>query len=173
MLYPSTIATAPAGLTGAYYNVFVSQDGAMDPVLRAAMGMGLERLAVQDAGQPAQAIARLQQYLTLYRQLYPNATGPLDVIVAFPNGSANLAGVQQIVSYFKHDFKFWEPRNEPNYSASGPDYLNHELIPFYNTVKAIDPSLQVSDRPSSPSAPTVSTGSTASSPPAAAVTSTP
>lgn len=144
-LYPSAAATTPGGLTGNYYNVFVSPDSALDPVLHSVMGLGPERLAVQDASQPDVAIAQIQQYLNLYNLLYPNldAAHPLNVIVAFPNGTTNQAGVSKIISYFKNSIKYWEPRNEPNYSASGADYTNNELIPFYNTVKAISPTLHV------------------------------
>lgn len=144
-LYPSATAASPGGLTGAYYNVFQSADSAMDPVIRDVMAIGPQRYAVTDASKPDEAIAQLKAAIALDSKLY-TSQDPLRqraLLIAFPNGTSDLAGVRKIVEAFKDQVTYWEPRNEPNYSASGAQYVNNELIGFYNTVKSVDQSLKV------------------------------
>ena len=130
-----------------------SSDGG-DEVSRGVLGMGPQRHAVTDASQPAAAIASLAPSIAQDKQYYtpydPQRSRPL--LIAFPNGvgasnphqqDANLAGLTQIVQQFHGDVKYWEPLNEPNYKYSGADFVNKELKPFYQTVKAVDPSCKV------------------------------
>ena len=64
-------------------------------------------------------------------------------MVAFPNGTKNLAGVKKIVEHFKDVVEYWEPRNEPNGGSTGADFAVKEMKPFYETVKSVDPKLKV------------------------------
>ena len=60
-------------------------------------------------------------------------------MIAFSNGTKNLAGVRAIVEHFKNDVRCWEPRNEPNGGSTGADFAVKEMKPFYETVKSVDP----------------------------------
>ena len=65
------------------------------------------------------------------------------LMVAFGDGTADLAGVRMIVERFKSDIEYWEPRNEPNFGSGAADFVNKELKPFYETVHGVDPNLKV------------------------------
>ena len=65
------------------------------------------------------------------------------LMVAFPNGTKDLAGVRKIVAHFQNDVEYWEPRNEPNGGSSGTDFAVKEMKPFYDTVKSVNPKLKV------------------------------
>ena len=65
------------------------------------------------------------------------------LMVAFPNGTKDLAGVRKIVARFQDDVTYWEPRNEPNGGSSGADFAVKEMKPFYDTVKGVNPKLKV------------------------------
>ncbi|MDQ2730694.1 MAG: hypothetical protein M3Y56_03465 [Armatimonadota bacterium] len=116
-----------------------------DEPLRGVTGMGPQRLSVQDASKPDEAIAALDIDVALDKKFYL----PYDpvrgraLMVAFPNGTKDLAGVRKIVDHFKNDVRYWEPRNEPNGGSSGADFAVKEMKPFYDTVKAVDPNLKV------------------------------
>ena len=125
-----------------------------DEVARGVTGMGPERHSVSDASQPAAAIASLAPAIAQDKQYYTpfDPQRPRPLLIAFPNGvgssnaatqAANLAGLTQIVQQFHGDVKYWEPLNEPQASYSPTDYINKELIPFYHTVKAVDPSCKI------------------------------
>ncbi|MHB1843492.1 MAG: NHL repeat-containing protein, partial [Deltaproteobacteria bacterium] len=53
--------------------------------------------------------------------------------------------VQQLVAHYKGTIHTWECWNEPNDNtfSSAADYVTNALIPFYEAVKAADPSAQV------------------------------
>lgn len=116
-----------------------------DEVMRGITGMGPQRLKVEDASKPDEAIARLEADVALDKEYYL----PFDpargraLLVAFPNGTQNIAGVRRIVERFKDTVRYWEPRNEPNFSSSGADFARGEMKTFYETVKGVNPSLRV------------------------------
>ncbi len=125
-----------------------------DEVARGVLGMGPQRHPVNDASQPAAAIAALDPSIAEDKQYYtpfdPQRSRPL--MIAFPNGvgssdpvkqAANLAGLTQLVQHYHNDVKYWEPLNEPNGTYDGADYVNKELKPFYETVKSVDPTCKV------------------------------
>ena len=125
-----------------------------DEVARGVLGMGPQRHPVSDASQPDQAIAFIGPAIAQDEQYYTpfDPQRPRPLLVAFPNGVAstdpvqqakNLAGLTQIVTHFHNEVKYWEPRNEPNFAYSPADYVNKELKPFYQTVKAVDPTCKV------------------------------
>jgi len=125
-----------------------------DEVTRGVTGMGPQRHPVNDASQPATAIAALDPSIAQDKQYYTpyDPQRPRPLLIAFPNGvgssnaatqAANLAGLSQLVAHYHNDVKYWEPLNEPNYTYSGADYVNKELKPFYQTVKSIDPTCKV------------------------------
>ena len=125
-----------------------------DEVARGVLGMGPERHSVTDASQPAAAIATLAPAIAQDKQYYTpyDPQRPRPLLIAVPNGvgssnaatqAANLAGLTQIVQQFHNDVKYWEPLNEPQATYSPTDYINKELIPFYQTVKAVDPTCKV------------------------------
>ncbi len=108
----------------------------------------------------AETIARLTPDIGLEKTYYT----PYDsyrnrpLLGAFPDGtrdaSAIPAGspdptlidprVAEVVQAFKNDVKYWEPRNEPNSNGvSGYNFFFYEMAPFYNAIKAVDPTLKV------------------------------
>ncbi len=129
---------APKGTGGGSY-------AAEDQVMRGVAGIGPQRHAVADAGKPDEAVAKLSADIALDRTYYL----PFDperkraLMVAFPNGTKDLAGVRKVVQRLKADVAYWEPRNEPNFGSSGADFVSKEMKPFYETVKAADPALKV------------------------------
>ncbi len=116
-----------------------------DEPMRGVLGMGPQRLFVQDASKPDEAIERLRGDIALDRKYYL----PYDpvrkrvLMIAFPNGTKDLEGVRKIVSAFKDEVRYWEPRNEPNGGSSGADFALKEMKPFYERVKSVDPKLKV------------------------------
>jgi len=116
-----------------------------DEVMRGVTGMGPQRHAVPDASKPDEAIRKLEENISIDRQYYL----PYDpyrqraLMVAFPNGTKDLAGVRKIVEHFRGVVKYWEPRNEPNFGSSGAQFVTNEMKPFYETVKSVDPALKV------------------------------
>ena len=117
----------------------------MDEPMRGVIGMGPQRHAVHDASKPEEAIRNLEADIALDKQYYLpfDPYRKRELMVAFPNGTKDLAGVRKIVERFKHDVKYWEPRNEPGGNSSGADFAIKEMKPFYETVKSVDPSLKV------------------------------
>lgn len=113
--------------------------------LRGLLGSGPCRLFVNNASNPDEEIARLEKDVAADEEWYlPH--DPLrqrKLLVAFPNGTSDLAGVRKIVEHFKDRVKYWEPRNEPNDGTSGSQFALEEMKPFYETVKSVSPDLQV------------------------------
>ena len=121
-------------------------DGANDEPMRGVIGMGPQRLRVDDAAKPDEAIAKIAQDVALDRTYYL----PFDplrkrvLMCAFPNGTKGKeVGVRKIVAHFKNDIEYWEARNEPNGGSSGRDFAISEMKPFYQTVKSVSPTLKV------------------------------
>jgi hypothetical protein len=120
-------------------------DGTGDQPTRDYSGMGPERLSVQDASKPDDAIKDLDPQVAVDKSLYL----PYDplrkraLMIAFPNGTKDIGGVRKIVEHFQNDVEYWEPRNEPNGGSSGADFANNEMKPFYDTVKSVNPHLKV------------------------------
>lgn len=119
--------------------------GTGDEVMRGVSGMGPQRHSVE-ATKPEESIKNLDAEIATDRALYL----PFDparhrvLMIAFPGGTkGHLDGVRKIVEHFKKDVTYFEPRNEPNYGASGSDFVKNELVDFYNTVKGVDPRLKV------------------------------
>ena len=116
-----------------------------DEVMRGVSGMGPQRHSA-DASKPEESIKNLEREIATDRELYL----PFDpvrkrvLLIAFPNGTkGHLDGVKKIVEHFKGDVTYFEPRNEPNFGASGGDFVKNELADFYRTVKSVDPALKV------------------------------
>ncbi len=130
-------ALPPPGTSGGVH-------GAIDQVMRGVTGMGPQRHQA-DADKPDETIKRLEKDLAIDQKMYL----PYDparkrvLMVAFPNGTKNLAGVRKIVERFKDVVQYWEPRNEPNYGSKAPDFVKNELRPFYETIKKVSPKLKV------------------------------
>lgn len=117
-----------------------------DEPMRGVTAMGPQRLFVKDASKPDEEITRLDGDVALDKQWYlshPDPARPRALLVAFPNGTKDLAGVRKIVAHFQNDVEYWEPRNEPNGGSSGTDFANNEMKPFHETVKAVNPKLKV------------------------------
>jgi hypothetical protein len=118
-------------------------DGLDDGIIRGIAGIGPDRHQV-DADDVPDSISAVSAAVAVDNQYYT----PFDpvrkrkLLCSFGNGTTNLAGVAQIVTALKDSVKYWEPRNEPQ-GISAADFVNNELIPFYNTVKGIDPTLKV------------------------------
>lgn len=117
-----------------------------DEPLRGVLGIGPQRTGVRDAAKPDEEIKRLEQNVSLDKAFYL----PFDpvrqraLLFAFPNGTVGKeAGVRAIAERFKNDVRYWEPRNEPNFGASGADFATKELKPFREAIKSADPKLQV------------------------------
>src|SRR5579871_5884872 len=128
----------PKGVPGGSYP-------SMDEPMRGVTGMGPQRLFVRDCSKPDESIALLEADIALDKQYYL----PYDpyrkrvLMIAFPGGTKDLAGVRKIVEHFQKEVRYWEPRNEPNFGSSGADFALKEMKPFYETVKSVDPSLKV------------------------------
>jgi hypothetical protein len=120
-------------------------EGLVDEVTRGVLGYGPQRHKVDNAAAADAEIPRLERELGLDQKYYlPYDTyRKRDLLVVFPNGTWDLAGVRKIVERFKGVVKYWEPRNEPNFSTSATAFVQNELKPFYELVKSIDPSLKV------------------------------
>lgn len=118
---------------------------AEDAPTRGILGIGPTRHAVLNASNADQEIARLDIDIGLDTQYYTpyDPTRKRDLLIAFPNGTSDLAGVRKIVDHFKSIVKYWEPRNEPQDSTSGASFVTNEMKPFYDTVKGVDASLKV------------------------------
>ncbi len=125
-------------------------DASEDQVIRSVTGMGPQRFYVDDAAQPAAAIAHLQADIdgdkTGYLPFDPLRKRAL--LVAFRNGiqsadGSKIAGLKQIVAHFQQDVQYWEGRNEPDQTLSAADAALKEQIPFYNAVKSVNPALKV------------------------------
>lgn len=117
-----------------------------DEPMRGVIGMGPQRLRVEDAGKPDEAIAKIAIDVALDKKYYL----PFDparkrvLMVAFPNGTKGKEnGVRRIAERFKNDIRYWEPRNEPNFGTGGSDFAINEMKPFYQTIKSVSPNLQV------------------------------
>lgn len=116
-----------------------------DEILRGVTGMGPQRLYVNDAGNPTEAIQQLEADIALDKAMYL----PFDplrkrsLLVSFPNGTSNTAGVRQIIEHFQNDVQYWEGRNEPDQGGTAGYSALYELKPFYQLVKSINPSLKV------------------------------
>lgn len=115
-----------------------------DAPVRGVVGMGPQRFRA-DADNVEQTIKNLEIDIALDKKYYLpfDKTRNRVLLVAFGNGTKNLAGVRRIVERFKNDVAYWEPRNEPNFGASGRDFVVNELKPFYETVKSVDSKLKV------------------------------
>ena len=116
-----------------------------DEVMRGVAAIGPQRLYVDNASDPAGAIAAIEQELAIDKVMYtpfdPVRTRPL--MINFPNGTQDINGVTQIVQHFKNDVRYWEGRNEPNGVYSGSGFALSEEKQFYQAVKSVDPTLQV------------------------------
>lgn len=67
-------------------------------------------------------------------------------VPGFGAGDPDYAGLRQIVSNFKGDVKYWEPRNEPqrpNDVAAGIAFARNEFKPLRDNIKMADPSAKV------------------------------
>jgi hypothetical protein len=119
-------------------------DITMDEVMRGVTGMGPQRHHA-DADKPDETIKRLEASLAIDQKMYLpfDPARKRSLMVAFPNGTKNLAGVKKIVEHFKDVVEYWEPRNEPNGGSSGADFAVKEMKPFYDTVKSVSPKLKV------------------------------
>ena len=115
-----------------------------DEVVSGLTGVGVERIPCQDANNLN--FGYMDAYVAAEKQWYAaygDSTRPRPMMIAFPAGTTNLAGVQQVVSrYMTNGVKYWEPRNEPQ-NTDAATFVNTELIPFYNAVKAVDPTAKV------------------------------
>jgi hypothetical protein len=123
-----------------------------DEVASGLCGVGPDRIRISDAGNPAGCYPYLDAMVSQAKQYYvggnPDPARPRSLLMSFANGTTNLDGVGQIVSRYKNDVKYWEPRNEPNDGTFGgyggaQTFLNTEMIPFYNKVKSVDPTAKV------------------------------
>jgi len=116
-----------------------------DEILRGVTGMGPQRLYVNDASNPTEAIQQLEADIALDKAMYL----PFDplrkraLMVCFPNGTSNTAGVRQIVEHFQNDVQYWEGRNEPDQGGTAGYSAMFELRPFYQLVKSVSPNLKV------------------------------
>ena len=121
------------------------RDNLIDELIRGITGMGPQRYQINDASNPDPDIAHIQSEIAVDKQVYT----PYDpvrkraLLVAFPNGTQNTAGVQTAVQTFQNDVQYWEGRNEPNYNYTGSQFVTQELISFYQAVKGVNPALKV------------------------------
>lgn len=115
-----------------------------DQPMRGVLGIGPQRHSA-DANKAEESIKKLTDDFALDQEFYLPFDPARDrrEMVAFPNGTKNEAGVRQIVEAFKDIVTYWEPRNEPNFGASGAGFLEKELKAFHRIVKEADPDGKV------------------------------
>ncbi len=118
----------------------------MDEPMRGVLGIGPQRHAARNLDKLDDVFKALDGDVALDTNYYL----PFDparkraLMMAFPNGTkGKLDAVRQVVERFKDQVRYWEPRNEPNFGASGAAFVTNELKDFYATVKAVDPNLKV------------------------------
>jgi hypothetical protein len=136
---PRFPALPPAAVPGGTYP-------SMDEPLRGVLGMGPQRHAVRGFDKLDEVFKGLGSDVGLDAQFYLpfDAARKRALMVAFPNGTkGKLEAVRQVVERFKNEVRYWEPRNEPNFGASGAGFVTNELMDFHRTVKSVDPSLRV------------------------------
>lgn len=129
----------PADVPGGFYP-------SEDQPMRGVTGMGPQRHSLRNPEKPDEMIKLLSMNVELDKKYYL----PFDpvrkrvLMCAFPNGTkGRLEGIRKIVEHFKNDIRYWEPRNEPNFGASGAQFVREELADFYKTIKSVDPGLKV------------------------------
>ncbi|MBC7784032.1 MAG: discoidin domain-containing protein [Burkholderiales bacterium] len=144
VLFPTVSTLTAGGLTGTYYNGLTSGDPSENQVVRDVTGMGPERLNIADTSDPQKAIESVQLTIAASHALAVgrDAVRPNDLLLAFTNGTSNLASVKQIVTALQDKVKYWEGQNEPNYHFKGRDYVAVQKA-FYETVKSVNPKLKV------------------------------
>lgn len=117
-----------------------------DEVMRGVLAFGPPRQAVPDAANPLAGIQSLLPAIALDKQYYlgyNDLARPRDLLIAFPNGTSNTAGVAQVATQFQDSVHYYEPRNEPNGGSNGTDFANKEMKPFYQAVKGVNKNLKV------------------------------
>ena len=140
VIFRNTPGFPPMPPKGEGYGAYPSEDQPM----RGVIGMGPQRHSA-DAGKPDERIKALAEAFELDKKYYL----PFDKdrnrkeMIAFPNGTKDSEGVKKFVVAFKDIVKYWEPRNEPNFGASGPQFLENEMKAFYAAVKEADPTAKV------------------------------
>ena len=119
-----------------------------DEVVSGLIASGPERIDCKDVNNLD--FVYLDGEVGATAQFYVPTTDPVrprPTMIAFPNLPANTppntTAIQAVVSRYKNNINHWEPRNEPNDGASGAGFVTNELIPFYNAVKAGDPTAKV------------------------------
>jgi hypothetical protein len=114
-------------------------------VTRGVFGYGPQRHKVDNASNPDPEIARLDIEIALDQKYYLpyDSYRKRDLLIVFPNGTTDLVGVRKIVDHFKTSVRYWEPRNEPNFTMGATAFVQNELAPFYQLVKGVDPTLKV------------------------------
>ncbi len=145
VLYPTASSTTPGGLTGNYYTGLTSSDPSEDTVVHDITGMGPERLNITDPSNPTAAIASIEADITTDDALYvgKDSMRPSGILVSFTNGTGDLADIKTIVTALQGQVQYWEGQNEPDTGAfSGAGYVPVEAA-FYNTIKSVNPNLQV------------------------------
>lgn len=120
-------------------------EGLIDEITRGVMGYGPQRHKVDNASAADSEIPRLDAEIALDQKYYMpfDPYRKRELLIVFPNGTWDLAGVRKIVEHFKGSVKYWEPRNEPNFSTGATAFVQNELAPFYALVKSVDPTLKV------------------------------
>ncbi|MDR3709412.1 MAG: carboxypeptidase regulatory-like domain-containing protein [Capsulimonadaceae bacterium] len=130
-------ANAAQGVSGG----LVSSD---DDIARGVTAMGPQRHFVSDSNNPSADYAQLDYGIGLDTTYYTpyDSTRPRPLMIAFPNGTSNSAGVIQVVQRYQDRVKYWEGRNEPNYTETGAQFAAEEKA-FYQAVKSVNPNLKV------------------------------
>jgi fibronectin type 3 domain-containing protein len=145
VLYPTDSSTTPSGLTGNYFIGLTSNDPSEDTVVHDVTGMGPERLNITNPSDPTTAIASVEADIATDDALYvgKDAERPTGLLVSFTNGTSDLTDIKTIVTALQGQVEYWEGQNEPDTGAfSGAGYVPVEEA-FYNTVKSVNPNLQV------------------------------
>ncbi len=117
----------------------------MDQPMRAFLGMGPQRHFIGDSAKADEAISHMEADIAYDAKEYlpRDPARKRELMIAFPNGTADLKGVKAAAEHFKKTVHYWEPRNEPNFGSSGADFAVKEMKPFHDAVKSADPSLKV------------------------------
>lgn len=132
----------PSGSVPASYAAEPGQDN----VLRGIIGLGPQRHYFNDSSNPDATLQTVTADLGLDQQYYlafPDPVRPRDLMVNFPGGGTNVAGVTKVATQLGDRVHYWESQNEPNTTSNRGDLYANEEKAFAQTIHAVNPALKV------------------------------
>ena len=123
-----------------------STEGGQDNVMRGIIGLGPQRHYIADVSNPDPTLQTVTADLGLDQQYYlanPDPIRPRDLMINFPNGGSDLAGVTKVATQLGSRVSHWEWRNEPNTTSGRGDLYAAEMKKFAQAIHSVNPALKV------------------------------